>query len=354
MASVEDIVAMARSVRERANDLRALEVLAVSPESPGVGGMPITVDDIGGWNDTGPQRWEQWKSEYNLDAAGVDSSRFGAEFDYIPSMFEQLAFADSDDYNTVLAQLDAVSKTLYPDDFEFVETPTLKAIQRLDSDWVGTSADAYRDFFADKLPNLIPSQKRILQEVAAAVKSHWNIVEAGRESLLSIATETHDALQNAHQQYQQGGTPEFDLTAVLQMTGSVLAIAGSLISPPAGAFAITAALVAGVNQGGSLASAALGQIEYEDQVEKKETPIPGSTVDEIISAMHSAITALQQHVVIEEEAQSIKLLETYNDLEKQLSNSDHTAKDSYILQCYRPPIADSIPELGSDQWAYAQ
>ncbi|MFD0557729.1 hypothetical protein FB566_3015 [Stackebrandtia endophytica] len=352
MATVEEVVAMARSVRERANDLRALEILGVSPESPSMGGMPISIQDVNGWNDTGTERWARWNDRYGLDMQEIDYQRFGAEFDYIPGMFEQLAFGDVSDYNDVLAQLDAASKTLCESDTEFnIESTSLKQMQALDTDWVGSFPDAYRTRFANKLPNLIPEQKQIIQELAAAVKGHWNIVEAGRQSLLSIATQTEAALSNAMGQYAQA-TVKADLMAVLQMTGAILAIAGSVIAGPTGPLAVSTAIVGSLNQAGSLATTAFGLIELESSVEKTETPIEGSTVEQIIASMHGAITVLQLQVAAEEDDQANRLAQTYGSVEAQLAKTDLDADDSFVLQAYRPAIADEMPKLGSNELRY--
>ncbi|GAA4916025.1 hypothetical protein LX16_4101 [Stackebrandtia albiflava] len=364
MATVEDIVAMARSVRERANDLRALEVLSLAPMP-----MYVTAEEVSQFGDTGASFWQHTRSEFpNQNLNGTldeylpgSTENYGTEFDYIPQRFEELAFGDISDYNAVLSQLDKASKALGPDATTYVENRTVKLAGDLNEGWIGTFPNTYRERFASKLQYHIPLQKQLIQELAVAVKGHWNLVEGSRESLLAILSETESVLTNtirANFGSYMGEGDEVDpakaATLALQVFGAIVGIAAIVATPPAGVIGTIVALAAATKGVGDAAVAYAGGVELPDEIQKTYFSIQGDTVDAIIASMFDAVTRLQQEISVEESNQADFLQNTIDEVDRLMSYSDPDLQEAFLVVPYRASFVDDVPNVGSEQFDHTR
>ena len=366
MATLEEIGAMARSVVERANDLRALEVLTLSP-------IGLTPEDVSSYGDTGVDAWNQWRSEIPEqdingtldDFTGKDTSRFGTEFDYIENLFLIKAYGNNEDHQNVLDGLEVASKALDPVEVDVVPNASIEAIQGLNDNWTGDFPDTFRGRFANKLAYPILLQKRIIQNLAAAVKGHWSLVEGNRESLLDLLTNTEAALTNAihsgfNGEYMNQGGSEIDgakvFTTIMSIIGATTAIIGAVAAIPetggaSVAFALT--MINTTKTGIETFKTVLDGIEVESNVEPKSTPITGTTVDEILSSMHDALVEISLNINIEQQDMNDRLKNCLDTADELLGNTDPNDQESFLIQPYRMAAIDSPPQPGTDQFNHS-
>lgn len=366
MVEVAEIIKKAEGVVERANDLRALELLGIGPGNPGA--IPgFTSDWVNEMGDSGAQAWSRWDQNNDLSASGIDASRYGNEFDWIVPHFKTMSLDEGGaniyvDYEVVLGQLKEASLALGPDDEQYVESPMVKSIADLQEGWTGSFPVAFREKFANKLQYITPAQKRVIQELGAALKGHWNIVQGARESLFSIADATEKKLIKTIQDDYAGsyeGSQDGPNGAIgLAIFGCAIAILAIPAAGPAGSVGFTLAILNAVKGAGDVWLASQSTIEVPDAVEKEPVEITGSTVEEIIGSMNDKITELAQKVTGEESGHADAIQASITSIEECMARDDQTAsyKDnpaedpSGKLVPHRLAWADEQPELGSDQF----
>lgn len=370
MVHAQVIVKKATDIVERANDLRALELLGTGPGNAGA--IPgFTSDWVSEWGDSDADAWSQWDQLNDLSGSGIDASRYGDEFHYIVPLFQQLALEKEDPdmraaHDLVLRQLDDVAQALVADAEEGTESGTITSIKELQDGWTGSFPIAFREKFAYKLPYTAPAQKRVVQELAAALKGHWNIIQGVRESLYSIAAETEKQLVHTIRtkfagSYGVDATDDGEAAGLgLAVAGTALAIAAAAAALPSGGTSIglTLAILGAVKAGGDLTKVMADGIEDESTVSTESVVIEGGTVDEIISNMNDKISELAEKTALEESRHADKIQETITSMEECMARGDQTAQYSDDLGAdpsgklipHRLAWADEQPELDGDQF----
>ncbi|GIG67670.1 hypothetical protein [Phytomonospora endophytica] len=275
---------MAIEVREKANDLRMLEVL---------GHWGFEADDVSGSGDS--------NRAGVLDALGSPHEglllaqeaeqgfQLGTEFDYIPELFDRYALGfDPSAYEGMKIDLQAAIDTLATSTDSLI-TPIRHRVS--EAHWSSDAANEFRDRVLDPMIDVGPNQRRILSELIAGLEGHRSLCVATQEGALQIATLTRDALDRAITSTSTSPEP----ATVFAVLGTALAF-GSIFVPGTQGFALALAIA----NFGMAGSQAMGQITATSTPQATQSVIGGDTAHMITGMMRAALTGLDAGITAEE------------------------------------------------------
>lgn len=288
-----EIRRLALEIRERANDLRMIEVL----DYWGVG-----ADQVGATGDSGTAAW----NGFDGDAARVKDAyettqgiELGTEFDDIPSLFEKYTKAGSQySYDAAREDLEAAAVALgkntgvtntggWWSEYNAVHDKTGLTV------WVRDAADAFRYNCLGPLASVPTNQLALINELQVALEGHWKLVAAAHQAAHDIAAAAKTALDAAIGSYQ----PEpVDVEAVFSIVGAALAV-GAVFVPGTQGLALTLAFYTAANS-----AAGVTLTPAVSSVAQTSHSMSGDTVDWIVGTMRAAIVALDAEIIAEENA----------------------------------------------------